>query len=477
MILRERERERERESEGEVHTMDAALSGVLPNGMTVQQGPANHEPNTYDDDFVLPAHCVKPLQQLNTHPLDAHLTFYEVEHVYTFDGVPTETSVTSLAHEFEEAFVAQRAIDGMKTSRAQAWPRLEYAVDARAWDDAGATWHVGRGALATCHGRTVAALPPHCMAFGTTPEALAELLRRAARAHRAVDEDDLTFFTYERALDDAEIVERWRRDGLRASHMGTDRHYLAECFFNGLPHRWWEPDMAVLYDFCRHHLLPRGIVAHNTEKEIVCRDANVAGSIDLIVWDAAHGVHHIIDFKRSSKLRTQLRGYGKMRPPFKHLDDCKGAGYAIQVSIYQYILERDYGMRIGDRILLSLHADEPFETSVPYMREEVRYIMERRFARVRAQRAAMAAHPERFTCRLTGAPAVEAMRHADDGSVAMGRAVRLRNLDGYVVDAALRAEFARETDARTDVIACDASACTSWRRLMPEGGIPVLSKN
>ena len=176
-------------------------------------------------------------------------------------------------------------------------------------------------------------------------------------------------------------MQKWRRDGMRASHMGTDRHHLAECFFNGLPYRWWEPDIEVLHRFVREHMLPHGLVAFNTEKEIVCRDANVAGSIDLIVWDPRRRVHHIIDFKRSAKLRTQLRGFGKMAEPLGHLDNCKGAGYALQTSIYQYILQRDYGLVIGDRILLSLHAEEPFVTSVPYLEEETRYIMERRFAR------------------------------------------------------------------------------------------------
>ena len=58
---------------------------------------------------------------------------------------------------------------------------------------------------------------------------------------------------------------------------------------------------------------------------------------------------HIVDHKRSDKLQRDLRGFGKMTGDFAHLDDCKGAGYALQTSIYQYILERDYGMTIGIR--------------------------------------------------------------------------------------------------------------------------------
>ena len=57
-----------------------------------------------------------------------------------------------------------------------------------------------------------------------------------------------------------------------------------------------------------------------------------------IVWDPVRRVHHIV-IKRSEKLASQMR----VRPierTFQHLDDCKGAGYAVQLSICQFILER-----------------------------------------------------------------------------------------------------------------------------------------
>lgn len=452
--------------------MDTDLAAVLPEDVeTVVDGVIPPEPVDYDEGFVLPPHSVKPLQLINHHPLDTHLVFYEVEHIYTVDDIPTETSVTSLAHEFEKAFDPQQAIEGMKRSRSQAWPRLEYVVGAMPL--VLHEWVAEMGILGACGGKTVAALPPHTMS-GSTAEAAVGVLRRSARLMNSVDIDDLEFHTYVRAMTDAEIGNAWKANGQRASHMGTDRHYMAECFFNGLPHRHWEPDMHVLYTFCRTHMIPAGMVAYNTEKEIVCRDANVAGSIDLIVWDPSRGVHHIIDFKRSNKLRSQMRGYGKMKQPFNHLDDCKGAGYAIQTSIYQFILEREYGMRIGDRILLSLHAEEPFETSVPYMKEEVRYIMERRFARVRAQCAAMKANAadSAFTCSATGAPLLDAVE-LEDGNLVMEKVARVRGVP-FVPRADVRAAFDAAVEGHLEKVHLDTTQCTSWRRLMPEGGIPVF---
>lgn len=448
--------------------MDADLHAVLPPGIEAHfDAPAPPEPVDYDEGFVLPTHTVKPLQTVHNHPLDARLAFYEVEHIYTFDGIPTETSVTSLAHEFEQEFDAQRAIDGMKRARSQAWPRLEYVHDAQPLS----SWSPTRGVLAVSGGKTVAVVATNSMSSSVDTATVCNLLRQSARLITD-DVDDMEYHSFEREMTDQEIRDAWSKNGQRASHMGTDRHYMAECFFNGLAHRNWEPDMHVLYTFCRRHMIPKGMVAYNTEKEIVCRDANVAGSIDLIVWDPTRNVHHIIDFKRSSKLRSQMRGYGKMKAPFTHLDDCKGAGYAIQTSIYQFILERDYGMTIGDRILLSLHAGEPFETSVPYMREEVRYIMDRRFARVRAQREVLASKPDAFTCAATGSPLVDAVQ-CDDGSLVMEKVARIRG-QSFVPCLEVRDAFNAEVSRCTDNVTLDKSACVSWRRQMPEGGIPVF---
>ena len=158
------------------------------------------------------------------------------------------------------------------------------------------------------------------------------------------------------------------------------------------------------------------------------------------------------------------------RAPFTHLDDCKGAAYALQTSIYQFVLERDYGMVVGDRVLLSLHPDAPFATSVPYLKDEVSYLMERRMAVVRARRAVADAEPERFRCALTGAPATDAVR-LDDGRVAMEKAAQVADPPvRFAPDKDLRAAF-EEAVAEHVVLPSPPTALLSWRRRMPEGGI------
>ena len=443
--------------------MDATLDSVLPSALTRTMGPCEKPPDDFGDGFTLPDHSAKPLQVLNVHPNDTHLSFFPDPHIYTWYGVPLTTSVTSLAHDFEKPFVPRSAIQMMKSSKSQAWPRLEYVVDPQ---EGLSSWVPMRGSLMVNSGRTFSALPPCSMASTTTEAMLMSTLRTCSKGKKYLDEDDTQWYSYSRAMTDAEIEAAWKANGLQKSHMGTERHLLAELFFNGLPFRWWEDDMRVLYDFCREFLIPNGIVAHNTEKEIVFPSADLAGSIDLIVWDQRRNVYHIIDHKRSEKLKLQMRGYEKMKHPMNHLDDCKGAGYALQTSIYQYILEREYGLTIGDRILLSLHNDAPFATSVPYLKTEVEYIMKKRIAHVTARRATG------MTCEITGAPLVDAVR-LEDGRLVMERKATLMQVP-YTVDLQTRSRFDTEVE-RLEVDVHMEGPITPWRKLMPDGGIVPLS--
>lgn len=442
---------------------------ILPPGVTLQEGEPPPAPTSFEEDYVLPAHYEKPLQTINSHPLDSNLSFYEIPHVYTWNDVPTSASVTALAHGFEKPFIADEAIQLMKSSRSQAWPRLEYVVDPTPLS----AWSPSRGALMVCGGKTIAVVHPHSTndpSHSTVKKLLAASIIKGQDAD--VNDEDVELFSYTRELSSHEITRKWSRKGMLTSHMGTEAHYQAELMFNGLPFRFWEPESKVLIDFVRDFIIPKGIVSYATEKEIVCVDADVAGSIDAIVYDPKAKLYHIIDHKRTDKLQKDLRGYGKMNPPFAHLDDCKGAGYGLQLSLYQYILERDYGFNIGDRILLSLHPDQPFATSVPYLKAEVEYIMNNRFALVEARKKV--ANDVRFKCSLTGAPAVDAVVLTENNNIAMEKAAIIAS-QPYSPAHELRLEFEQRVKDVIVGVEIDKVDCIAWRKRMPEKGIVPFS--
>ena len=463
-------------------------------------------PSSYAQEYTLPTHDHKPLAQIHKHPLDVDLCFFEKPHIYTYKDVPTTISVTAVAHMYERPFVATEAIELMRKSRGQVWPRLEYVVGAERmriprvanvrvdgnananangtthefddddygrgdfdYDDKENTllpWTPSLGALLVDAGKTLGVVHPHSMAEGTDTVAVMRMLRASVIKGTTADPLDSDVYVFEREMSGQEIEAAWKYKGMVASHKGTEAHFQAELFFNGLPFRADEPEMDILLDFVGKFLVPKGLVAYNTEKEIVCVDADVAGSIDLVVYDARSDAYHIVDHKRSDKLKRDMRGYSKMKAPFDHLDDCKGAAYALQTSIYQFILEREYGMRIGDRVLLSLHPDAPFVTSVPYLKSEVEFLMQSRIELVRARQ--QVSREFDIVCALTGAPAVDAVRLAD-GRIAMEKAATVRGHVSFTPDVATRRKFDDLVRERTRPVLL--GPCTSWRRLMPEQGI------
>lgn len=446
---------------------------VLPDGVVKQNGVAPLPPVDFEDNFTLPAHCVKPLQKLHFHPLDTHLEFFEAPHVYTFRGVPTSCSVTGLAHQFEKEFVPDVAIALMKKKRSEAWPRFKYVFDLKQ-ETQDCPLTTTRGSMMIAGDQTVSVVQAHAMDVTSTPEDIRKVLH-ITRVDNGSSTDEVVFASFDRPMSVSEIKEAWKRNGKLASNKGTEGHYQCELFLNGLPCRWWEGELCILVEFAKEHMIPRNIVAWNTEKEIVCEDADVAGSIDAILFEPSEGgegIYHILDFKRSDALMQKLRGkYGKMSDPFKHLDSCNGAAYALQLSIYQYILERDYKMNIGERILLSIHPDAPFTTAVPYLAEEVKYIFEVRFALVRARKQVADEDPLRFRCTLTNAPCVDAVRLKSTGRIAMEKAAIVRD-EEYDVDSETRSAFEMRVDEVAQAVDLpNPSLCVAWKRRMPEGGI------
>lgn len=92
-----------------------------------------------------------------------------------------------------------------------------------------------------------------------------------------------------------------------------------------------------------------------------------------------NGVFTIYDWKRSNKVIAsgrpeKISRYGKRAlRPISHIPDTTYWHYALQVSIYRYILETKYGINVQDGHLAVFHPDydTPYLVDVPYLRDEV----------------------------------------------------------------------------------------------------------
>lgn len=370
-------------------------------------------PEYFDCRYVLPQHRVKLLEQLHPHPRDERIVFYEEPHIYTIDGIPAQESVSSLASEFESEFDPDQAVQNMKDSKSMTWPRVQYVLNPRRIETAD-EFSAREGAILVDAdtNESISTLNPGHGKTGLS--ALACLQENAMR--RAKNEN---MFVYERCLTDDEIKKKWELNGEDARNRGTEAHLQMELWFNSEAVRLEEGEVEVGLDFVRRCMVPLGLKGYRTEWTIFGEEENVAGCIDLAAV-FPNGDMYLIDWKRSEKLSQKMYGRKKMKAPLNHLEDCSGCAYAIQLSCYQYILEKYYGKRIVGRALASIHPDNPFTTSVPYMKEEAEYLMARRRGMTSARK------------ELLNDPASENLRCSLSGRVVMSAA---RTSDGTLLDA------------------------------------------
>ena len=70
--------------------------------------------------------------------------------------------------------------------------------------------------------------------------------------------------------------------------------------------------------------------------------------------------------------------------PVAHIDDTTFNHYALQVSLYRYILEKNYGIKAGHGYLGTFHPDytRPYVVETPYLREEAEAVLALRKAKM-----------------------------------------------------------------------------------------------
>lgn len=370
---------------GAIATAEGAIEAVR-HGRA--QGEPPPRPPTFGVGYRPPSHRVKRLEQLFPHARDARIVFHELPHVYVVDGKCMNLSVTTLAGEHAGHFDEDDAIEKMKTSRREAWPKLKYARGAAPLGEGVALPDAHGGVLVVGRetGTTFAAGTPIDRA-----NARREMLRAARDRNRRDEPVDV--HSYERACTDAEIKQLWEENRVDGSNRGTEAHLQMELWLNSEPCREEEDEVANGLRFVREQLAPLGVCAYRTEWEIHADAEGIAGSIDF-VGRLPSGSLVIVDWKRCGKLRDDVvAGFKRfMDAPLGHLDDCSGAKYTLQLSIYAWILEAYYGETVEGLALCSLHPNAPFHTWMPYLREEAAYLMHTcRVRRARLERATLEA--------------------------------------------------------------------------------------
>tara|TARA_Y100001963_G_C6760600_1_gene439272 strand:+ start:341 stop:1069 length:729 start_codon:yes stop_codon:yes gene_type:complete len=98
----------------------------------------------------------------------------------------------------------------------------------------------------------------------------------------------------------------------------------------------------------------------------------IAGTIDLLTYDEFSDSYEIIDWKSNKKIdTTSFNGKMGIHPITEDLEDCKLTRYALQLSLYRYILETCYNLTISGQMLVHLTDKKCRKIRTPYYKEHV----------------------------------------------------------------------------------------------------------
>ncbi len=175
------------------------------------------------------------------------------------------------------------------------------------------------------------------------------------------------------------IVSIWANKGKEASDAGTLLHEQIERYYKG---ESYEPtdEFGLFLDFANAHA---DLKPFRCEWRIFDESYHIAGTVDFIAKNK--GLYEMYDWKRSKKVVDSRTGkpisndyWGKTGiGQLKSIDDTSYNHYCLQQSLYKYILEKNYDLKVSKMYLVVIHPDYEryIKVEVPYLKNYVEYML------------------------------------------------------------------------------------------------------
>jgi ATP-dependent exoDNAse (exonuclease V) beta subunit len=175
----------------------------------------------------------------------------------------------------------------------------------------------------------------------------------------------------------SDIIKMWAENGKNASELGTKMHNNIEKYHNKLD----VVDDSVEYGYFKRFLADFPDLnsrPYRTEWCVYDEELKICGSIDMIYKNEDNSLT-IYDWKRVNEIKYEP--FGKkccLVPGLEHIPDTNFFHYQIQLQIYRYLLEKNYGHKVTDLYLVIMHPDNSnYERlRVPMYDEDVTLILD-----------------------------------------------------------------------------------------------------
>jgi len=122
------------------------------------------------------------------------------------------------------------------------------------------------------------------------------------------------------------------------------------------------------------------------EVKVFSKELQLAGTIDLLIYEPNENLWVMVDWKTNSKIATTAWGNKKgTHYSTRLIPDCNFNKYALQMSLYSWLLKEEYGIDIYERYLIHLRPQQTVyyplgvkEYKTPYMKSNIEKMVEYR---------------------------------------------------------------------------------------------------
>tara|TARA_B100001115_G_scaffold180121_1_gene171952 strand:+ start:1460 stop:2179 length:720 start_codon:yes stop_codon:yes gene_type:complete len=105
---------------------------------------------------------------------------------------------------------------------------------------------------------------------------------------------------------------------------------------------------------------------------VYCEDLHLAGTIDLLLYDSVNEIYTILDWKTNKEISTKsFKGKTGIKPETRDLPDCKFTHYSLQLSLYRYLLEKKYNLKMKKLIIAHITEQGVKGYVAPYLKNHI----------------------------------------------------------------------------------------------------------
>lgn len=187
-----------------------------------------------------------------------------------------------------------------------------------------------------------------------------------------------------------EVLDEWKYKNEFACKKGTTCHEYAQSLWSGGKVELYSIDDTEEYKNIINKIIKQ---AFNFEEDFTDRlkhladefvigseEYDIASAIDHLFINKLTGGLVLVDYKTNSDIHKNERYAKDMKIPLNHLKDTTLNHYAIQLSIYRFIVEKYTNLQFEDMFIVWFsELNEDYEIiKVPYLKDEVEKILENR---------------------------------------------------------------------------------------------------